>query len=126
MIDHIVLPVSDFTKAKKFYADVLSTISATLLADFSDDETKGAGFGQNGKPAFWIVEDKKAPGLPLHIAFSARKRAEVDAFYQAALLAGGKDNGAPGIREHYHPNYYAAFMCDLDGNNIEMVCHLPE
>jgi catechol 2,3-dioxygenase-like lactoylglutathione lyase family enzyme len=83
------------------------------------------GFGANGKPFFWIGGGQAVQG-PVHIAFDAPNRATVDAFHQAALAAGGEDNGAPGIRAHYHPNYYGAFVFDLDGHNIEAVCHLPE
>ena len=84
-----------------------------------------AGFGADGKPDFWIGGEG---GLnkPLHVAILAGNRAAVDAFYHAAIAAGGRDNGAPGIRAHYHPNYYAAFVFDPDGHNIEAVCHAPE
>lgn len=83
------------------------------------------GFGASEKPFFWLGESEDASG-PLHIAFAAPNRAGVDAFYEAALKAGGTDNGAPGLRPHYHANYYGAFVLDLDGNNVEAVCHLPE
>ena len=79
---------------------------------------------QSGKPSFWIGRNAQPSG-PLHVAFVAPSRAAVDAFYAAALKAGGRDNGAPGLRPHYHPNYYAAFVFDLDGNNVEAVCHMP-
>ena len=82
----------------------------------------GVGLGRGGKPQLWLSQGEP-PVSPLHIAFAARNRAEVDAFHAAALAAGGKDNGAPGLRPHYHPNYYGAFAIDPDGHNIEAVCH---
>jgi catechol 2,3-dioxygenase-like lactoylglutathione lyase family enzyme len=83
-----------------------------------------AGFGRDGKPSFWLGTGAHPSG-PAHIAFAAATRAEVDAFYKAAIAAGARDNGPPGIREHYHPSYYGAFVLDPDGNNIEAVCHTP-
>jgi len=83
------------------------------------------GTGADGKPFFWIGNGKKPVG-GLHVAFTAHSRSQVDTFYQAALTAGGRDNGAPGLRPHYHPNYYGAFVFDPDGNNIEAVCHQAE
>ena len=124
MLDHIVLPVSNVDEAKAFYRAALAPLSVSWLKDFSDQA--GAGFGDQQKPFFWIFERKNAGNYPLHIAFSAKSRAAVDAFYQAAMGAGGRDNGEPGLRLHYHPNYYGAFVLDLDGNNIEAVCHLAE
>ena len=82
------------------------------------------GFGAGQKPFFWIG-DGESPSGPLHVAFTAGSRAAVDAFYAAALRAGGKDNGPPGLRPHYHANYYGAFVLDPDGHNIEAVCHAP-
>jgi predicted lactoylglutathione lyase len=87
--------------------------------------TAHAGFGTEGKAFFWIGDGPRTAG-PVHIAFAAKSRAEVDSFYREGLAAGGKDNGAPGLRLHYHPNYYGAFLLDPDGNNIEAVCHKPE
>jgi catechol 2,3-dioxygenase-like lactoylglutathione lyase family enzyme len=89
------------------------------------DDPPAAGFGADGKPDFWIGGEG---GLnkPMHVAFVAKDRASVDAFYTAAIAAGGRDNGAPGIRAHYHLDYYAAFVLDSDGHNIEAVCHKPE
>jgi catechol 2,3-dioxygenase-like lactoylglutathione lyase family enzyme len=89
------------------------------------DEWKAAGFGRNEKPEFWISE-REPHGTGTHVAFTSADRASVDAFHDAALTAGGIDNGPPGLREQYHPTYYAAFVHDLDGNNIEAVCHRPE
>jgi catechol 2,3-dioxygenase-like lactoylglutathione lyase family enzyme len=89
-----------------------------------ENDSPAAGFGAGGKPDFWIGGEG---GLqrPIHIAIAAPNRAAVDAFHRAALAAGGRDNGAPGLRPHYHPNYYAAFVRDPDGHNIEAVCHAP-
>jgi len=89
------------------------------------NDSPAAGFGTNGKPDFWIGGEG---GLnrPLHVAIAAKSRAAVDGFYRASLAAGGRDNGAPGLRPHYHPNYYGAFVLDPDGHNVEAVCHAPE
>ena len=126
MIDHIGFPVSDYARAKSFYEKALAPLGYTLIMEVRQDEqeAQAAGFGANGKPDFWIGGEG---GLnrPMHIAIAAKERATVDAFYKAALAAGGKDNGAPGIRAHYHPNYYGAFVLDPDGHNIEAVCHAP-
>ena len=129
MIDHFGMGVGNFVEAKRFYAAALAPLGYTLLMDVDAGDTPSgaaaAGFGRDGKPDFWIgAEGRTAP--PLHLAIVARSRAEVDAFYQAALTAGGKDNGAPGIRAHYHPDYYAAFVLDVDGHNVEAVCHTAE
>src|SRR5262245_53407777 len=127
-LDHIGLSVSDFAAAKAFYSAALSPLGITLQMEVAKEAAGGfdaAGFGTAGKPFFWVAgAGKTTPGA--HIAFGAGSRAEVDAFYKAAIAAGGKDNGAPGIRAHYHPTYYGAFVLDADGNNIEAVCHKPE
>lgn len=127
MIDHTGIVVSDFERSKTFYQQALAPIGYQLMMEFSaavTGHTDVAGFGEPPKPDFWISRgDPNVP--PLHIAFGTDKRALVDAFYQAALAAGGRDNGAPGLRPHYHPDYYAAFVLDPDGHNIEVVCHLP-
>ncbi|HEY7550611.1 MAG TPA: VOC family protein [Hyphomicrobiaceae bacterium] len=128
-LDHIGLSVSDFAAAKAFYSAALEPLGITVQMEVTRDETggyEGAGFGADGKPFFWLGSGggKASPGV--HVAFAARNRAEVDAFYRAAIAAGGKDNGAPGLRAHYHPTYYGAFVLDADGNNIEAVCHKPE
>src|SRR5471030_1086935 len=124
MIDHIGFSVSDYQRAKKFYTRALAPLGYTLIAEVQQDQNDApaAGFGANGKPDFWIGGEG---GLnkPIHIAIAARDRAAVDAFYRAAISAGGKDNGAPGLRPHYHPNYYGAFVLDPDGHNIEAVYH---
>jgi catechol 2,3-dioxygenase-like lactoylglutathione lyase family enzyme len=126
MIDHIGLPVADYERAKEFYARALAPLGYVLVMEVQQDanDTPAAGFGAGGKPDFWIGGEG---GLnrPVHIAIATKDRALVDAFYRAALAAGGKDNGAPGLRPHYHPNYYAAFVRDPDGHNIEAVCYRP-
>lgn len=127
MIDHTGIVVSDFQKSRQFYSQALAPIGYSLLMEVSAAETgrgDAAGFGVAPKPDFWIGSG--TPNVPpVHVAFRAPSRAQVDAFYQAALAAGGRDNGAPGLRAHYHPNYYGAFVLDPDGHNIEAVCHDP-
>jgi len=120
MIDHTGLTVSDVTKSKAFYRDALAPLGYSLLIEFDQD----AGFGVAPKPDFWIGQGK-LNGVRGHVAFRAETRQLVDAFYEAAMAAGGTDNGAPGVRPHYHPNYYCAFVLDPDGYNIEAVCHEP-
>ena len=128
MIDHLGFAVRDIGRAKAFYEIALKPLGIGTLFEVTADQTGGeahVGFGADGKAFFWIGTGKPVEG-PVHIAFTAADRATVDAFYRAALDAGGKDNGPPGIRAHYHPNYYGAFVFDLDGHNIEAVCHRPE
>lgn len=128
MIDHIGLHVHDVARATEFYLKALAPLGISIVIQIPAEETGGSayvGFGASEKPFFWLGESEDASG-PLHIAFAAPNRAGVDAFYEAALKAGGTDNGAPGLRPHYHANYYGAFVLDLDGNNVEAVCHLPE
>jgi catechol 2,3-dioxygenase-like lactoylglutathione lyase family enzyme len=108
-------------------AVALEPLSISLMIEVTAEQTGGeahAGFGKDGKPFFWIGSGARARD-PVHFAFTAKSRDEVDAFYRAALAAGGKDNGAPGLRPHYHANYYGAFVIDPDGNNVEAVCHQP-
>jgi catechol 2,3-dioxygenase-like lactoylglutathione lyase family enzyme len=126
MIDHIGFPVSDYARAKAFYEKALAPLGYSLVMEVDQTENghQAAGFGANGKPDFWIGGEGRLD-KPVHIAILARDRPTVDAFYKAAMAAGGKDNGAPGIRAHYHPNYYGAFVLDPDGHNIEAVCHSP-
>src|SRR3954453_21320423 len=121
MIDHVTANVSDVERAKQFYSQALAPLGYSLQMEFP--EAGGFGSGE-GIPDFWIssIEERGAT----HVAFTAADRAAVDAFHAAAVAAGAEDNGAPGIREHYHQNYYAAFVHDLDGNNIEAVTHRPE
>lgn len=127
MIDHTGVVVSDFDKSKDFYAKALSAIGYEKLMEFPaavTGHTDVAGYGEAGKADFWI--SRGTPNVPpVHIAFRVKSRAIVDAFYQAARAAGGRDNGAPGVRAHYHPNYYGAFVLDPDGHNVEAVCHEP-
>ena len=126
ILDHVGVGVLDYERAKAFYTAALTPLGITLVMEVIGEEEDGqpaCGFGQGGKPEFWIGEGSTSPNL--HIAFTAKTRKEVDAFYRAALAAGGKNNGAPGVRAHYHPNYYSAFVYDLDGHNIEAVCHAP-
>ena len=126
MIDHVGFSVSDYTRAKTFYESALAPLGYTLVMEVIAEETgqPAAGFGSGGKPDFWIGAEGKLE-KPVHVAIVANARPAVDAFYRAALAVGGKDNGAPGLRAHYHPSYYAAFVLDPDGHNIEAVCHAP-
>jgi catechol 2,3-dioxygenase-like lactoylglutathione lyase family enzyme len=128
VLDHIGFPVSDYEKSKAFYAAVLAPLGIRLLLDMDLSDEGGpagyAGFGAE-RAQFWIGTGKTMTGR-LHVAFAAKDRAEVRAFYDAALAAGAKDNGPPGLRPHYHANYYGAFVLDPDGHNIEAVSHLPE
>jgi len=120
MIDHTGVSVRDVLASKRFYAAALAPLGYSVLMEFGS----AAGFGVPPKPDFWIGEG--APNVPrVHVAFRASSRAEVDAFHRAALAAGGRDNGAPGLRPHYHAGYYGAFVLDPDGHNIEAVCHAP-
>jgi catechol 2,3-dioxygenase-like lactoylglutathione lyase family enzyme len=127
MIDHIGFSVSDYERAKAFYSKALAPLGYTLIVEVPAEKTEAgfaaAGFGIE-KADFWIAGEGKLP-RPLHVAIAAKTRASVDGFYRAALAAGGKDNGAPGVRAHYHPNYYGAFVLDPDGHNIEAVCRTP-
>lgn len=127
MIDHTGVSVSDFARSKAFYQQALAPLGYVLMMEFPASVTGGtdvAGFGEPPKPDFWI--SRGTPNQPpIHIAFRAASRALVDAFYQAAMAAGGRDNGAPGLRPHYHPDYYGAFVLDPDGHNVEAVCHDP-
>ncbi len=121
MIDHVTVNVEDVPAAKEFYRQALAPLGLTLKMEFES----AAGFGSgDGVPPFWLGSRPERGAS--HVAFSAPDRAAVDAFYEAALAAGGSDNGTPGLRPHLHPNYYAAFVHDASGNNIEAVCHLPE
>ncbi len=128
MIDHTGIDVDDFERSKAFYSRALAPLGYALLMEFPaavTGHTDVAGFGEVPKPDFWISRGT-ANRPPIHVAFRAANRKTVDAFYHAALAAGGKDHGAPGLRPHYHPNYYGAFVIDPDGHNIEAVCHTPE
>jgi len=119
MLDHVSLRVQDFPRAMAFYKAALAPIGYQVAMEFPG----AAGLGAPGKLALWITLTDK-PLSPMHVAFRA-DRARVDAFHAAALAAGGIDNGPPGLRADYHPHYYAAFVTDPEGNNIEVVCHDP-
>jgi catechol 2,3-dioxygenase-like lactoylglutathione lyase family enzyme len=128
MIDHIGLAVKDMDRAKAFYVGALKPLGLRVIMEVTAEETRGdahAGFGKDNKAFFWIGTGNRPKG-GAHVAFAAQTRAEVDSFHRAALAAGGRDNGAPGPRPHYHKHYYGAFVLDPDGNNIEAVCHRPE
>ena len=126
-LDHVTLTVSDYARSKAFYEKALAPLGIKVIMDFG----QACGFGRDGKPDFWIGTGpssfQKPEQLrvitPTHIAFSAKDRAEVEAFHAAAMAAGGKDFGKPGVRAHYHPNYYGAFVLDPDGHDIEAVFH---
>jgi catechol 2,3-dioxygenase-like lactoylglutathione lyase family enzyme len=127
MLDHIGFAVSDFARSKAFYEKALAPLGYSVFRELTPEQTGGGahvGFWADGKPDFWIGTGTALQGR-LHVAFAAKDRATVDAFYQAALAAGGKDNGAPGPRPEYHPSYYGAFVLDPDGHNVEAVCHTP-
>ena len=125
MIDHTGVSVSDFARSKAFYTKALAAIHYVIFMEVPAAVTGRvdvAGFGEPPKPDFWIAAGT-ANDPPIHVAFRVARREMVDAFYAAAIAAGGRDNGAPGLRPHYHPNYYGAFVLDPDGHNIEAVCH---
>jgi catechol 2,3-dioxygenase-like lactoylglutathione lyase family enzyme len=125
MLDHTGITISNWDKSKRFYEAALKPLAIVVVMEVTAEQTGAgahAGFGKGTKPSFWIGNGPHVSG-PSHFAFTAESRAAVDAFDRAALAAGGRDNGAPGIREHYHPNYYGAFVLDPDGNNVEAVCH---
>ncbi len=136
MLDHIGIKVRDFARATEFYLKALAPLGYGIVMQVSAEEMEdgggAVGFGapgapgdfQSGKPSFWISGDEQPSG-PMHVAFVGPSRASIDAFYRAALAAGGRDNGPPGLRPHYHANYYAAFVLDPDGNNVEAVSHVP-
>ena len=127
MLDHIGITVSDLNRSREFYELALKPLGVTIQMAPTPEMIaagfEGYGLGEAGKPYFWL---SRGEATNIHIAFATPKRSDVDAFYAAALAAGGRDNGPPGIRAHYHPNYYGAFVWDPDGNNVEAVCHHPE
>jgi len=129
MLDHIGFGVSDFVRAKDFYTKALAPLGYRVVMEVINPQESGggayAGFGDDRKPCFWIGTGPRLSGQ-LHVAFAAKDRAAVDAFYRAAIGAGGTDNGKPGLRPYYHPNYYGAFVLDPDGHNVEAVCHAAE
>jgi catechol 2,3-dioxygenase-like lactoylglutathione lyase family enzyme len=117
MLNHIGIGVSDHARSKAFYAAALAPLGFSQVMEFGDN----TAFGPAGLPGFWI-QGSKAPMPDLHVCFTAESRAAVRAFYEAAMAAGGRDNGAPGIVEEYAPDYYAAFVFDPDGVNVEALC----
>ena len=120
MIDHIEIFVSDGPRARAFYDAALAPLGIKLLLTVGT-QVQALGYGDT-RPFFWVTPSPRLTG-PLHVAFTAPTRALVDAFHAAALAAGGRDNGGPGLRPQYHPNYYGAFVFDPDGHNVEAVCH---
>ena len=120
MFDHLGIGVSNLRESKSFYVKALQPLGVTVAME----GPYGVGLGRKGKPSLWLSESSDKPAH-LHIAFAAQTRAEVDAFHAAALAAGAKDNGPPGLRPHYHTNSYGAFVIGPDGHNIEAVCHQP-
>jgi len=127
MLDHIGIGCSDFEASRAFYEAALAPLGITRFMELTPEMTggfHGIGMGTDGKPFFWFGSGG-ARGTGMHVAFTAPTRAAVDAFYEAAMANGGRDNGPPGIRTHYHPDYYGAFVLDPDGINVEAVCHAP-
>ena len=121
ILDHIGFAVNDPKRSKEFYTKALAPLGIAVVMEYED----WIGMGRDGRPQFWFGGGDQGAG-PIHLAFTARNREEVRAFHAAALKAGGTDNGAPGLRPHYHPDYYGAFVLDPDGHNMEAVCHAPE
>ena len=120
MLDHLGITVSDLTASKAFYIDALRPLGYELMME----PVEGVcGFGAAGKPDFWLRQGDASGAI--HVAFASEDRSTVDAFHEAALATGARDNGGPGVREIYHPHYYGAFVLDPDGNNVEAVCHKP-
>lgn len=128
MLDHIGIAVTDIARSRAFYEAALKPLGIGVVMEVGPDLTEAGGtaigFGKDGNSFFWIGDNERV-GEGTHVAFTAPDRATVDAFHAAAMAAGGVDNGAPGLRPHYHPDYYAAFVFDPDGQNIEAVCHRP-
>ena len=126
MIDHITFGVSDFARSTAFYDQALAPLGVKRLFTVPLEHTDGVdvtGYGDS-RPWFWLAEQDATRGK-LHVALGAETRAQVDAFYGAAIAAGGRDNGPPGPRPHYGPDYYGAFVLDPDGHNLEAVCRRP-
>lgn len=126
MLDHVGILVADWAKSKAFYDAAFDALGYRLLAEIPVEHTGGVKVGGYGrdKPDFWLTESTET-GPGRHYAFVAANHSEVDAFYAAAMANGGRDNGGPGLRPHYHEHYYGAFVIDPDGNNVEAVCHAP-
>ena len=121
MFDHIGFGVTDYEKSKSFFLQALRPLGIGVVME----GPYGDGIGPKGKPGLWLHQTTDKPS-PVHLAFTAADRAQVDAFHRAALASGGKDNGAPGLRPQYHADYYGAFVIGPDGHNVEAVCHRPE
>jgi len=121
MFDHLGFGVTNLAESKAFFLKALQPLGVAVAVE----GPYGVGMGQSNKPSLWLSETKEHPAH-LHLAFTAQNRKQVDEFYKAALAAGGKDNGAPGLRPHYHANYYGAFVIGPDGHNVEAACHKPE
>jgi len=120
MIDHVSVRVQDFPRLLAFYRDALAPIGYSVIMEYPG----AVGLGAQGKPDLWLMQTEQAVN-PTHVALSTARRDLIDAFHAAGLAAGGTDNGPPGLRVDYHPSYYAAFVRDPEGNNIEVVCHAP-
>jgi catechol 2,3-dioxygenase-like lactoylglutathione lyase family enzyme len=123
MFDHVKFGVSDFAASKAFFLKALEPVGVAVLQE--GPPAYGVELSSDGKASLCLYQTEEKPA-PLHLAFTAENRQQVQAFYRAAMAAGGKDNGAPGLCPEYHATYYAAFVIDPDGHNIEMVCHQPE
>jgi catechol 2,3-dioxygenase-like lactoylglutathione lyase family enzyme len=123
MLDQVGLDVSDYELSKAFYEKALAPLGLELMMEPAPGI---GGFGDGRRPFFWIGTGRRSAQSGVHVAFDTSDRAAVDAFHAAALDAGATDNGPPGVREIYHPNYYGAYVLDPDGNNVEAVCHRPE
>ena len=130
MIDHYSTYAKDYAATRAFYEAVFSVLGFSMQADFAlehDEDLPGrkiCAWGPTGRTVFWVIESVRAID-PRHVAIMAPDRAAVDRFHAVGLEAGGNDNGPPGVRAIYHPNYYGSFLLDPDGNNVEAVCHLP-
>src|SRR5687768_3530892 len=129
MIDHVGYAVSDLERSRRFYDAALAPLGLAVImrvpADQNPSGGTALGYGKDGNPFFWIGDNERV-GEGTHVAFRVETRAEVEAFHAAGLAAGGTDHGGPGVREHYGPNYYAAYLLDPDGLNIEAVCYAAE
>ena len=122
MFDHVKFGVSDYAASRAFFVKALEPLGVRVVAE--GEPTYGVELSGKGEASLCLYQTEEKPA-PLHLAFTANDRGQVDAFHRAALEAGGKDNGAPGLRAHYHPDYYAAFVIGPDGHNVEAVCHRP-
>jgi catechol 2,3-dioxygenase-like lactoylglutathione lyase family enzyme len=120
MLDHVSLSVTDSARSQAFYAKTLAPLGYKVISQYDG----GFGIGAEGGSSVWVSAGSAQKPIA-HLAFRARDRKQVEQFYRAALAAGGRDNGKPGLRENYSPTYYAAFVLDPDGNNVEAVCHTP-